>query len=94
MEIITLTPEQLKKYIREAVSEALSQHATPARTTTDAILTVKETAKRLKRSEKFIRDEINRGRLKADNSNIRVPGVRASWRIRESDVGAYLKRLR
>ena len=94
MEIILLTPEQLKKLIAEAIAGAAGVPVTAPATTADAILTVKETAKRLKRSVKFIRDEIQRGRLKADNSNHRVSGVRASWRVRESDVAAYLKRLR
>ncbi|MBD2716073.1 helix-turn-helix domain-containing protein [Microvirga sp. STR05] len=89
MEIILLTPEQLSILIAEAIATAVAPTAA-----TDAILTVKETAKRLKRSEKFIRDEIQRGRLKADNSNHKVSGTRASWRVRESDISAYLKRLR
>ncbi|WP_410504165.1 helix-turn-helix domain-containing protein [Hymenobacter lapidiphilus] len=57
------------------------------------MFTVKDAAKRLRRSEKFVRDEIRLGRLHADNSNRNTPR-RASIRLRESDIQAYLKRLR
>ncbi|MBD2717109.1 helix-turn-helix domain-containing protein [Microvirga sp. STR05] len=90
-----LTPQELQELLTLAALEALKQHtATPVASYADTVLTVREVAKRLRRSEKFVRDEIARGRLGADNSNKGVSGVRASWRVRETDVAHYLKRLR
>lgn len=77
-----------------AVASKLAQEAPkPTPQKEDKVLTIKEAAKNLRRSEKFIRDEIQRGKLKADNSN-RGTTLRASWRVRESDIETYKNRQR
>lgn len=87
--------QHLEQWLIQTVSKALANHTPPATVPAkeDAILTIKEVAIQLKRCPKFVRDEIKRGRLKADNPN-RKTGARASWRVRESDITAYLKLLR
>lgn len=47
------------------------------------LLTVKETALRLKASERFVLDELRRKNLRGSN-------LGAGWRITESDLQTYL----
>lgn len=55
----------------------------------DRLLTVPEAAERLRVSEWSIRRWLRSGRLKG----VRIGGSRAGWRVRESELEAFLKRL-
>ena len=57
------------------------------------LLTVKETTKRLRKSEKTIREYIKLKTLPAVDAN-RNTALRPSYSILEADVNAYVKRLR
>ena len=96
MEVIVLTPAQLESYIARAVTSAMEAFAavtaTAPRESTN-LLTVKETAKRLRKSEKTVREYIKHKVLPAVDAN-RNTVLRPSYSILEADVNAYVKRLR
>lgn len=96
MEIVVLSPAQLENIINRAVAAALESTAvnvTSAAKAATNLLTIRETAKRLRKSEKTIREYIKLGVLPAVNAN-RGTTLRPSYSVIEADVNAYVKRLR
>ena len=96
MDVIVLSPTQLENLITRAITSALEAVATAAASASKAtakLLTIAETSKVLRKSEKTIREYIKLGVLPAVNAN-RGTTLRPSYSVLESDVNAYVKRLR
>jgi predicted transcriptional regulator len=96
MEVVVLSPAQLESLIARAITQALEAAASvavSANKATGKLLTVTETAKLLRKSEKTVREYIKLGTLPAVNANRGTP-LRPSYSVLESDVTAYIKRLR
>ena len=95
MEVIVISPDQLANMINAAVAAAFEKVGTiaaPAPAKND-LLTVKETARRLRKSEKTVREYIKLGLLPAVNANRNTP-LRPSYSVLEADVTAYVKAKR
>ena len=95
MEVIVITPAQLDSMINAAVAAAFEKIGSnvaqaPAK---NNLLTVKETANRLRKSEKTVREYIKLGLLPAMNAN-RGRALRPSYSVLEADVTAYVKAKR
>lgn len=96
MEVIVLSPAQLENIVTRAITLALETVAAATASASKAtakLLTVTETAKLLRKSEKTVREYIKLGVLPAVNAN-RGTALRPSYSVLESDVAAYVKRLR
>ena len=96
MEFVVLSPDQLESIIQRAVAAALDATATVSASLAKVgsnLLTVEETAKRLRKSTKTVREYIKTKKLPAVNAN-RGTALRPSYSVLESDVNAYVKSLR
>jgi excisionase family DNA binding protein len=101
MEVVVLSPAQLESLIARAINQALAVAASVTVSATNAtgkLLTVTETAKLLRKSEKTVREYIKRGELPAVNANrdrsSKGKPLRPAYSVLETDVYAYLRHLR
>ena len=100
MEVIVISPDLLASMINAAVAAAFEKAGAVVQQapTKQNLLTIQETADRLRKSTKTVREYIKSGVLPAVNANRGKTNMgqllRPSYSVLESDVVAYVKAKR